>query len=115
MADQEQQVTIKLPNSMSVSELVNSGLTMEQAIDEMHKRVFGANYQKGPDGKPIEIGRGSAANPTPEHKEALQLETDRKAAADPNSADIIAKAVEAGVKAGLAAATKSKPNTDETF
>jgi hypothetical protein len=108
----EEQVTVRLPNAMSAAEMIAEGRTPEQAIDEMHRRVFGAKYQRDKGGKPVEVGRGAPGNETVEHKEALAIAIERKAHANPNSADIIAKAVAEGVKAGLAAAApKAKPET----
>jgi hypothetical protein len=40
--------------------------------------VFGADAKRGPDGRPIEMGKGSASQQTSQHKEALARENDRK-------------------------------------
>ena len=96
-----EQVTVKLPNSMSFSELVDSGKSPEEAKRIMHQRVFGDGVQFK-DGKVIEVGLGAPGHETAEHFEALALRKQREAMANPNSADVIAAAVAAGVKAGLA-------------
>ena len=104
----------KLPNAMTVAELVNSGVTHEQASLIMHKRVFGENVQFDKTGKPIEIGIGSEANPFKgTHNSALAMHLQKQATVNPNNADIIKAAVEAGVKAGLASAAMKKGKKSE--
>jgi hypothetical protein len=48
----------------------------ERKINEM---VFGVGYQVDADGKPIEVGKGSALQPTQQHFEALAKEAERAA------------------------------------
>ena len=97
------QVTVKLPNALTRAELIAEGKTPEAADRIMRERVFGAGHKTDPDGKPIEQGMGSPANETHQHKEALRIANERKAMANPNSADVIAAAVAAGIRAGMAA------------
>lgn len=103
----EDQVTVKLPNSLTLDELVGGGMSLEAARRVLRDRVFGVGHKVDEDGKPLEQGLGSPANPTPQHIEALRLATEKKAQTSPNSADVIAAAVAAGVKAGLAAAREA--------
>jgi hypothetical protein len=111
------QLTVKLPNAMTKSELLQNGHTPEAADRIMHERVFGAGHKHGPDGKPVEQGIGSEANPfKATHLEALKKEQERKANLNPNNAELIKQAVEAGVRAGLAAAKRRAEQTeDEDF
>lgn len=102
----EDQVTVKLPNAMTYAEIIGAGKSPEEAKKIMNERVFGVGHETV-DGKPVERGRGSPGNETSQHKEALALAQLRKATANPNSADVIAAAVAAGVKAGLAAAKEN--------
>lgn len=97
----------KIPNPMTYDELIAEGKSPEVANRIMHEKVFGVNYAKDPDGKPIENGLGSPLNPTKQHLDALRIENERKARSGQQSttdANVIAAAVAAGVKAGLAAA-----------
>lgn len=100
----EEQTTVKLPNALTLGELMGEGKTTSEAKRIMADRVFGVGHSHDEEGKPVEQGLGSPANPTPQHKEALRLATERKAFSQPNNAEVIAAAVAAGVKAGLAAA-----------
>ena len=59
----ENQVEVKLPNHMTVEELIASGKTPEQAKHIMAERVFGKDFKLDKDGVPIEQGIGSDANP----------------------------------------------------
>ena len=97
-----EQVTAKLPNAMTLQELVDGGMSLEDAKHEMNKRVFGHNYRLDAEGNPIEQGFGSEANPQKgPHLAALKLEESRKMAAGGNAnADVIAKAVAAGLVQG---------------
>ena len=110
-----EQFAAKLPNSMNKAELMEGGMTEEQADFEMQKRVFGADVKFTPEGKPVEQGAGSASHEaklnakgivdTP-HKKALELEAQRLALTgrgQPTTGDVITAAVTAGVKAGLQA------------
>lgn len=96
--------TYKLPNAMTMNELLSEGKTVAQAEQIMHERVFGVGFKKDEHGKPVEQGFGSEANPTPQHMIALKLAEDRKMTKNGGgaTADIIAAAVAAGVQAGLA-------------
>lgn len=125
--------TVKLPNPLTLEELIGEGKTPEQAQHIMRERVFGVNYSKDAKGDPIENGLGSALQPTKQHLDALKIAKKREAegsggapldantlaaavvaavkAAGPSndtSADVIAAAVAAGVKAGLAAAKEDE-------
>jgi len=104
----EDQVTVKLPNALTYDELVGEGKSPEAARRIMNDRVFGVGHKVDEDGKPIEQGLGSPGHETHQHKEALRLANERKAHANPNSADVIASAVAAGVKAGIAAAKEDQ-------
>lgn len=104
MADTPEAVTVKLPNALTIAELIGEGKTPEVANRIMRERVFGAGFKVNDAGQPVEQGLGSPGHETPQHKEALRLSLERKAHANPNNADVIAAAVAAGVKAGLAAA-----------
>lgn len=68
-----EQVEVKLPNPMSVGEYMAKGMTFEQATNKMNELVFGVGYQTDSKGKPVERGKGSAAQPTPQHQEALRI------------------------------------------
>lgn len=107
--------TVKLPNSMTFDELIGAGNTPDQARIIMNKRVFGDNHEVDAQGKPIEQGKGSAKQPTPQHLAALQLANDRKLHHAQGGAgigsDVIAQAVAAGVQAGLAAAKDKEADT----
>lgn len=104
-----EQTTVKLPNAMSKGELMNEGKSEKEADQIMHDRVFGARHARDKEGKVVETGIGSDANPLKStHLAALARETERKAMANPNSADVIAKAVAAGVQAGIAAAKEAE-------
>ena len=96
-------VTVKLPNALTFAELVGEGKTPEHANRIMHDRVFGVGHAKDDKGKPIEQGHGAPGHETAQHKEALRLATERRAQANPNSAEVIAAAVAAGIRAGMAA------------
>lgn len=99
------QVTVKLPNSATLGELINDGNSPEQANEILHKRVFGANYKRDEDGKPVEQGLGGPLQQTSQHFQALERERERKAMAGGRAnSDVISAAVAAGVQAGLAAA-----------
>ncbi len=100
----------KLPNAMNMNELIAEGKSPEQANKIMHERVFGVGFQRNDKGQPIEQGKGSAAQPTPQHTEALRLTEARKMQKEGGGAtsEVIAAAVAAGVKAGLAAAREEQ-------
>lgn len=118
-------VTVKLPNALTVSEMVAKGMTPEAAKHKMNEYVFGVGYKKDDNGKPIENGLGSPLNPTSQHLEALRIATERKAQHSGGlnmesiaaivamalkasqgtqvvTPELIAQAVAAGVMAGLA-------------
>lgn len=98
-------VTVKLPNYLTHEDLIASGRTPEQAEHIMNERVFGVGYERHPEtGKPIERGFGSEKQQTQQHLNALAKAAEQAARTNPNSAEVIAAAVAAGVKAGLAAA-----------
>ncbi len=61
-----------MPIGMTVAELVAQGMSHEQAEHEMRKRVFGADYRTDKNGRPIEQGHGSLAQPTEPHFAALE-------------------------------------------
>lgn len=102
----EQPLTVKLPNPMTIQELVDGGKSVAEANEIMHQRVFGHDFKRDEDGKPIEMGIGSPGNPyKASHLAALARSEERKAkSAGGMNAELIAAAVAAGVKAGLAAA-----------
>lgn len=108
-----EQFTAKLPNALTLDELVNDGKTPEQAREILAKRVFGENHKIDAQGRPIEQGHGSPAHEakmkakgaisTP-HQQALARENERKLMAGGNAnATVIAEAVAAGVRAGMQA------------
>lgn len=107
-----EQLTAKLPNAMTKGELIDGGMSADDAELEMHKRVFGHNAIFDHAGEPIERGAGSpeyekklkakGVKKSP-HDRALELEESRKALTGVGQADVIAKAVAAGVQAGLKA------------
>lgn len=123
--------TVKLPNALTVAELMGEGKSLEQAQHIMRERVFGVNYSKDKEGQPVENGLGSALQPTKQHLDALKIALEREAHGVPASglnqkdliaavvaavqasggsnsgADVIAQAVAAGVQAGLAAAKEA--------
>jgi len=116
---QSDTVTTKLPNALTLEELVGEGKTVEQAHAILADRVFGVNHGKDAEGKPIERGHGSpereaafaAKHPgvKSNHVKALELAEQRKAqTSGVAQADVIAAAVAAGVQAGLAAAKNDK-------
>lgn len=117
----------KLPNAMTVDELISEGKSPDQARKIMHERVFGVDYPVDDKGNPIERGLGGPLQQTGPHLQALKVAREREArgpmgssldadalakavvaavqaSGSSNSADVIAKAVAAGVQAGLAAA-----------
>jgi hypothetical protein len=49
----------------------NNGMSHEQALEAEAESVFGVGYKRDKNGKPIETGIGSAAQPTPQHRAAL--------------------------------------------
>ena len=100
----EAQFTDNCSSPITYAELIAAGKTPEQATKILNERVFGTGHQVNAKGVPVEQGRGSPSNETSQHKEALRISLERKAQAQPNNADVIAAAVAAGVKAGLAAA-----------
>lgn len=114
----------KLPNPMTIAELIQAGKTPEEARHVMNQRVFGVDYRMDAEGNPIEQGYGSPYHlkQFPErsgsHNAALALEAQRKKLEgrnDPIGADVIAAAVSAGVQAGLAAAAAAnKPETTKS-
>jgi hypothetical protein len=46
-------------------------MTRDEAELEMARRVFGHDVKFTPDGRPIEVGIGSAQNQTEQHRAAL--------------------------------------------
>lgn len=104
------ETTIKLPNAMTYQELIDEGKTPEQADQKMHERVFGVGFQRDNDGNVIEQGKGGPLQQTGSHKMALTLSEARQRKADGGGAtsDVIAAAVAAGVKAGLAQAKEQE-------
>ena len=103
------EVLSKLPNALTFEDMVANGMSAAEASDVLHKRVFGDNFRRDAEGKPIEQGMGSTLHPTPQHTEALQRANARSFnPPETIGADVIAKAVEAGVKAGIAHAEKSE-------
>lgn len=97
-----EQFAAKLPNAMTEQELIDGGKSPEEARHIMHQRVFGADFKTDADGKPVEKGKGSALQPTPQHVEALARENARNAmVAGHGNSKVISEAVAAGVKAGL--------------
>lgn len=97
----------KIPNPMTVEELMAEGKTLEQAKHIMAEKVFGVNYSKDKDGNPVENGKGSALQPTQQHLDAIKVNEIRNQMAGKASseqAEIIAKAVAAGVQMGMKAA-----------
>ena len=110
-----EQFEAKLPNAMNKAELIQGGMTEEQAELEMQKRVFGADVRFTEEGNPVEQGAGSKSHEaklnakgvidTP-HQKALALEAQRNVLVGRGQtagADVITAAVAAGVKAGLTA------------
>jgi hypothetical protein len=67
--------------AMTVSELIEEGMTRKEAELEMTRRVFGNDVQFDRQGRALERGIGSAANPTENHFMALE-KYEGKAAAD---------------------------------
>jgi hypothetical protein len=103
-------VTVKLPNALTIDELMNEGKTLEQANAIMHERVFGKGFARGEDGRVIEQGIGGPLQQTPNHLRAKEEAELRKLKADGGGATsaVIAAAVAAGVQAGLAAAKEKE-------
>lgn len=118
-------VTVKLPNALTVAEMIGKGMTPEAAKHRMNELVFGVGYKTDDKGKPLEHGLGSAVQPTSQHLEALRIATERKAQHSGGlnmesiaaivamalkaqqgtqvvTPEVIAQAVAAGVMAGLA-------------
>lgn len=54
--------------------------TAPEAEHKVAKDVFGHDYQKDQTGSPIERGKGSALQPTAQHKQALMISQDAEAA-----------------------------------
>lgn len=54
--------------------------TAPEAEHKVAKDVFGHDYQKDQSGAPIERGKGSALQPTAQHKQALMISQDAEAA-----------------------------------
>ena len=119
-----EQITIKLPNPMTMGELMAKGMSPEAAQHKMNEFVFGVGYSKDENGKPVEQGLGSKLQPTAQHLEALRVANERKVAQGGVNPDLIAAiaaaignqkgaqvitpeilsaAVAAGIRAGLSA------------
>ena len=65
---------------MTVEEMVKAGMSHADATHEMNKRVFGADYRKGPGGRPIEQGIGSLGHENEQHFAALEKYSGAEAA-----------------------------------
>ena len=62
-----------MPIAMTVAELMaQQGMSRQDAEHEMKKRVFGEHYRTDRQGKPIEDGIGSIAQPSESHLAALE-------------------------------------------
>ena len=65
---------------MNVKELMEwDGLSQEQAEREIANRVFGVGHAVDRHGIPIEVGIGSAAQQSAQHKAAVERERARQA------------------------------------
>jgi hypothetical protein len=70
-----------VPFPRTTDEWLAKGYSPEQAQHKMRQDVFGHDYQTDAKGNPIETGRGSASQPTAQHKEALERAAGARAAA----------------------------------
>lgn len=108
--------TYKLPNAMTLDELVSEGRSKEDAHQIMHERVFGVGFQRDRDGNPIEKGKGSALQPTPQHHEQLKLSEMRRKMTDPAAnAEFTAGLIKEAIAAGIAAAQPATPTMTADF
>lgn len=63
------------PHPRTESEWIAKGKTPEQARRKVTEDVFGVDYRTDTKGNPIEVGKGSAAQTTQQHREALDRNT----------------------------------------
>lgn len=61
------------PFPRNTTEWMEKGYSLQQAEQRMHQDVFGQDYQTDKAGRPIERGKGSAVQPTPQHQQALAI------------------------------------------
>ena len=103
----EGQVEVKLPNHMTLEELVASGKTLAQAKQIMSERVFGKDFKTDEDGNPIEQGIGSEANPfKATHEAALKKAQEAANKVGGATPEVIASIVAAVMQAMEAKQTK---------
>ena len=96
----ENQIEVKLPNHMTLEELVASGKSLEQAKQIMHERVFGKDFKRDANGEPIEQGIGSEANPfKATHLAALEKAVQMRVAHSGANPQMIAEIVAATLAA----------------
>ena len=96
----EGQIKVKLPNHMTLEELVASGKTLVQAKQIMSERVFGKDFKSDKDGNPIEQGIGSEANPfKATHLAALEKAVQMRVAHSGANPQMIAEIVAATLAA----------------
>jgi hypothetical protein len=60
------------PFPRSANEWMEKGMPADQAEHRMRQEVFGHDYKVDAKGNPIETGKGSAAQVTLHHKQALE-------------------------------------------
>ena len=60
-----------VPFPRSANDWIEKGYSPDQAEHKMRQDVFGHDYQTDKSGNPIEKGKGSAAQPTPQHQQEL--------------------------------------------
>jgi hypothetical protein len=64
--------------ALSFSDFQERGLSEAEARHRMNQLVFGHDYQTDAAGTPIETGKGSPSQQTPQHKAALARELERQ-------------------------------------
>lgn len=108
-----------VPFPRSEKEWIDKGRSPEEARQKMRDDVFGVGHKVDATGTPVENGKGSAAQPTAQHQQALAIAQDAERARqmrmgwhpgmatafDPKIQDQIDQAV----AAALAGAKKPKP------
>lgn len=67
------------PFPRNAGEWIEKGVPPEQAEHRMRADVFGQDYQTDAKGQPVEKGKGSAAQPTFQHQQALGIAQEAEA------------------------------------
>lgn len=110
------------PFPRSANEWIEKGMEPAQAENRMRQEVFGHDHKVDASGKPVEQGKGSAAQPTAQHLQAKQIAEDGarqhgmrmgyhgglEGAFDPRIQDQIDRAVAAAMRKKPAAQRRGK-------